>query len=69
MCVSMLARVVRVDSANAVVDANGVERSAGTRLYPDIRVGEWVLIGAGTIVQRLTDHEARDLRGESGAQP
>ena len=63
MCVSVLAQVVAVDAAGAVVACDGVQRRAGARLYPDIRVGEWVLVGAGTILQRLSADEARLMAG------
>ena len=60
MCVSMLARVVAIDATGALVAADkDLPRRAGTLLYPDVRVGEWVLVGAGTIIQRLTPDEAR----------
>ena len=58
MCVSVLAQVVAVDAAEALVACDGVSRRASTRLYPDITVGEWVLVGAGTVLQRLTADEA-----------
>ena len=63
MCVSVLAQVVEVDDVGAIVACDEVQRRAGTRLYPDIRVGEWVLVGAGTILQRLSADEARLLAG------
>jgi hydrogenase assembly chaperone HypC/HupF len=61
MCVSMLCRVVAIDAAGAVVSSDGGERRAAMRLYPDVGVGDWVLVGAGAILQRLTPEEARSL--------
>ena len=61
MCVSMLGQVVAVDEAGAVVKADHIQRRAATRLYPNIAVGDWVLVGAGTILQRLTADEARSM--------
>jgi hydrogenase maturation factor len=61
VCVSVLAQVVAVDATGATVTCDGTPRRAATRLYPDISAGEWVLVGAGTILQRLTADEARQL--------
>ena len=67
MCVTSLAQVVDVDAVGALVAMAGTRRRAGTRLYPDVQVGEWVLVGAGTILQRLTPDEAEVMA--AGAIP
>jgi hydrogenase maturation factor len=67
MCVSMLAEVVAVDATGATVTCDGIPRRAATRLYPDITAGEWVLVGAGTILQRLTSAEASQMASAEAA--
>jgi hydrogenase assembly chaperone HypC/HupF len=69
MCVSMLAQVVAVDSMGATVSCGGMPRRAATRLYPDIAAGEWVLVGAGTILQRLSADEARRMASTQAFAP
>jgi hydrogenase expression/formation protein HypC len=61
MCVAMPSRVLSVDEGTATVDAAGRQRKASTLLIPDIAPGEWVMVAAGTIVQRLSADEAREI--------
>lgn len=62
MCVGFPGRVVEVDSTGATVDTEGRRRRASTLFLPDIAVGEWVYVAAGTIVERLDESEAREIR-------
>jgi hydrogenase maturation factor len=66
VCLSTLAQVVAIDPGTAVVDVEGGRRRAATTLYPDIAPVEWVLIGAGTILARLTPDEARQMGADLG---
>ena len=61
MCISYPGRVVALEGANAVVDTTGRRRRASTLLFPEITVGEWVMVGAGSILRRLDDAEATAL--------
>jgi hydrogenase maturation factor len=62
MCISYPGQVVGVDASGAVVAAAGRHRRASTLLYPDVAVGDWVSVAAGTIVDRLTVSEAAELQ-------
>lgn len=62
MCMGFPGRVVAVDAAGATVDTEGRRRRASTLFLPDIAVGEWVYVAAGTIVERLDESEAREIR-------
>ena len=59
MCLTAPARVIAVDAEGATVLLGGRERRASTLVRPDAAVGDWVLVGAGTILERMTDEEAR----------
>ena len=61
MCISYPGRVIAVDGPNAVVDMIGRRRRASTLLLPDICVGEFVIVGAGSILRRLDAAEATNL--------
>lgn len=63
MCLAFPGRVAEVTAEGAMVDTEGRLRRASTLLHPDVRPGEWVLVAAGTIVQRLSDDEAAAIRG------
>jgi hydrogenase maturation factor len=63
MCLSTVGRVIEVapDAAEARVRCADRDRMAMTWLTPDITPGDWVELGAGTILRRLTQAEAYDL--------
>jgi hydrogenase expression/formation protein HypC len=58
MCVGFPGRVVAVDELGATVDHEGRTRRASTLLMPDLAPGDWVLVAAGTVVERLDPAEA-----------
>jgi hydrogenase expression/formation protein HypC len=62
MCLSFPGRVVGVDAAGAIVETDGRRRRASVLLVPDVAIGEWVAVAAGTIVDRLDDREAAELQ-------
>jgi hydrogenase assembly chaperone HypC/HupF len=64
MCITAPGRVIEIDAAGAVVDLTGVRRRASTLVMPDVAVGDWVLVGAGTILRRVEEAEARELSRE-----
>jgi len=53
MCIDFAARVVSRNGDSAEVDRQGRIIRASTFLVPDIAVGDWVYVAAGTIIQRL----------------
>ena len=62
MCVTWPAQVVAIDAQGATVDTEGRRRRASTVIVPDVAVGEWVLVGMGTILERLDPGVAQEMR-------
>lgn len=62
MCIAFPGRVIEVDASGALVETDGRRRRASVLLLPDIAVGEWVAVAAGTIVDRLDEREAAEIR-------
>ena len=62
MCIGYPGRVVAVSESNAIVDTNGRRRCATTLLVPDIAIGDFVTVAAGTIVGRLEPAEAAEIQ-------
>jgi hydrogenase expression/formation protein HypC len=62
MCIAMPAQVLAVDGTGATVDWAGRRMRAATLIVPDVEVGEWVLVAAGAIIQRLAPAEAIQIR-------
>jgi hydrogenase assembly chaperone HypC/HupF len=62
MCLSFPGLVVAVDATGATIDTEGRQRRASTLLAPDLAVGEWVFVSAGTVIDRLEADEAAYIR-------
>jgi hydrogenase assembly chaperone HypC/HupF len=62
MCIDDPGRVIAIDDLGAIVETPTHRRRASTLLLPDVAVGDWVTVAAGTIVDRLTDEEAAEIR-------
>jgi hydrogenase assembly chaperone HypC/HupF len=63
MCLGFPGLVIAVDAAGATVETDGRRRRANTLLTPDVAVGEWVYVSAGTVIERLTPDEASFITG------
>jgi hydrogenase assembly chaperone HypC/HupF len=62
MCIDDPGRVIAVDELGAIVETPARRRRASTLFLPDVAVGDWVTVAAGTIVDRLTTTEAAEIR-------
>jgi hydrogenase expression/formation protein HypC len=62
MCIAFPGLVVEVDAFGAVVETDGRRRRASTLFLPDIAVGDWVAVAAGTIVERLEPDQAAEIQ-------
>jgi hydrogenase assembly chaperone HypC/HupF len=61
MCLTAPARVVAIDPQGAIVLLGGRERRASTLVVPDVRVDDWVIVAAGTILERIDQPQAAEL--------
>ena len=73
MCVSYPGLVLEVEAGMAVVEIEGRRRRASLMLMPDLRPGEWVVVSAGTVIERLEPEQAAEITAllddASGSQP
>ena len=60
MCVALPGKVIEVYEKDALVDFNGNRVRAIAGLVP-IAVGDYVLVHAGCILQKLSVSEAQDM--------
>ena len=60
MCVALPGKVIEVNEKDAVVDFNGNQVTARTGLA-DVKIGDYVLVHAGCVIQKVTPQEAEDL--------
>lgn len=64
MCLDFPGRVVARTGDSVTVESDGRRRKASTLLYPDLVVGDWVYIAAGTVVEVLDDTSAKQITHE-----
>jgi hydrogenase expression/formation protein HypC len=60
MCVALPGKVIEVHEKAAVVDFNGNRVEARTGLV-EIKEGDYVLVHAGCVIQKVTPADAKDL--------
>ena len=61
MCIAQPALVLAIDGGDAVIDVDGRQRRASLLRGPEIAVGDWALVAAGTVLRRLDAPEAAEL--------
>jgi len=49
-----------IGDEKAIVEKNGVRFSVSTSLYPDMKIGDYVLVHAGFIIQKIDTDEAEE---------
>jgi hydrogenase assembly chaperone HypC/HupF len=67
MCIAYPARILALDAGSAVVDMAGRTRRASLLMTPDVEIGAWVLVAAGSVVRRIDAQEAIDLAAQLDA--
>jgi len=60
MCLGVPAKVIEIkdNGRKAIVDYGGIRREVDAFLTPDLKVGEYVIVHAGAIIEKLDEKEA-----------
>jgi len=58
MCLGIPCEVLKVDEPYAVVSLGGAEIRAAMHLVPDVKKGDFVLVHAGFILEKIDEIEA-----------
>ena len=61
MCIMAPAQVVSVDGQLCEVQTGDRIDKASMMLEPDLVVGDWVLVNAGTVVRKLDEEQAAEM--------
>jgi hydrogenase expression/formation protein HypC len=64
MCLSLPGRVVQLDGPRALIETAGSARWSNALMFPELRVGDRVLLHAGLIIEVISEEHAREI--ESG---
>ena len=61
MCIAVPGKITSIDDLDmATIDFGGTSRVASIDLVPDVEVGDYVLVHAGFIINRLDEEDARE---------
>jgi hydrogenase expression/formation protein HypC len=61
MCVTIPGQVLEVTDGMAVVDIDRSRRRASLLLVPEVAVGDWVIVAAGTVLQIVDTEEVTEI--------
>ncbi|MCI4439255.1 HypC/HybG/HupF family hydrogenase formation chaperone [archaeon] len=61
MCLGIPGKVEAIEGKEAVVDVGGVKRKVRLDLVEGLNQGDYVIVHAGFVIQKLTEEEAKDL--------
>lgn len=59
MCLSLPGKVMLIKDDVAIIDYDGEIREAGISFVPDIAAGEYVIVSAKMIMQRVPEDDAK----------
>ena len=58
MCLAVPMKVIEVKDREATVELGGVRREANLQLLKEVKKGDYVLVHAGFVIQKLDKKEA-----------
>ena len=61
MCLAVAGRVIKIADDTAAVDFGGLTKHASTLLFPQLTTGDYVLVHAGFVIQKLQPQYALEL--------
>ncbi len=60
MCLAVPMKIVELDGQNAVVESDGVRRTANVSFVQEPAPGDYVLVHAGFAIQKWSDEDVRE---------
>ena len=60
MCLAVPARIISLAGVDAVVDIEGVRRSANVAMIEEPRIGDYVLLHAGFAIQKWNEADVKE---------
>jgi len=61
MCLSVPGKVVKIKGDKAVVDYQGERREASLALKKDVKVGDYVIVSAKFVMEKIPEKEAKRI--------
>lgn len=60
MCLAIPVRIIKINKNIAEVNADGVIQTVDVRLVKHLRVGDYVLVHAGFVIEKLKLEDAKE---------
>ena len=60
MCLAIPAKIISITGTEAVVEIDGIRRTANVGMVKDPQPGEYVLLHAGFALQKWTEQQAQE---------
>jgi len=62
MCLAIPYKVLTVKgNSQAEIEVAGARYEVSLRLFPEVEVGDWVLVNLGSVVAKIEEDEAREI--------
>ena len=58
MCLSIPAKVEKIEGDMAVVSVGGTEYNASLQMVEDVKLGDYILLHTGFAIQKISEEEA-----------
>lgn len=58
MCLAIPGKIIEIKEDTAVIDYGSEQRNANTSLIDDLKVGEYVIVNAGFVMQKIPEKQA-----------
>lgn len=59
MCLAIPAKINHIKNDTALVDIDGIKKRVSLLLMADLKVGDYVIVHAGFVIQKISESEAR----------
>ena len=59
MCLAVPMQVKTIEDEVAICEIDGVQREASLMMLDDVKIGDYVLIHAGFVIEKIDDDEAQ----------
>jgi len=60
MCLAIPAKIIAINGEEAVVEMDGVRRTAVVSFVKDARIGDYVLLHAGFAIRKWSEEDVRE---------
>ena len=62
MCLAIPYKVLEVKGDSlAEIEVAGARHEVSLRLFPDVEVGDWVLVNLGSVIVKIEEDEAKEI--------